>query len=117
VVEHISDRVGVMYLGKMVEMAGRESCTATRCTPTPRRCCRPSRPHPNVKRERIILTGDVPSRCGPPTGCRFHPRCPDEIRQVRGNRIAMIFQDPMTSLNPVLTIGRQITEAWSCTWA
>ena len=35
----------------------------------------------------------------------------DEMRQVRGNRIAMIFQDPMTSLNPVLTIGRQITEA------
>src|SRR5215216_3245583 len=35
----------------------------------------------------------------------------DQLRQVRGNRIAMIFQDPMTSLNPVLTIGRQITEA------
>ncbi len=35
----------------------------------------------------------------------------DELRQIRGNRIAMIFQDPMTSLNPVLTIGRQITEA------
>ena len=35
----------------------------------------------------------------------------EELRQIRGNRIAMIFQDPMTSLNPVLTIGRQITEA------
>ena len=41
----------------------------------------------------------------------------DEIRQVRGNRIAMIFQDPMTSLNPVLTIGQQDrARRWSCTW-
>ena len=39
----------------------------------------------------------------------------DEIRHIRGNKIAMIFQDPMTSLNPVLTIGRQITESLSCT--
>ena len=41
----------------------------------------------------------------------------EEIRHVRGAQISMVFQDPMTSLNPVLTIGRQLAEPLSCTWA
>ena len=78
VVEHISDRVGVMYLGKMVEIdEPRGAVPAARCTRTPRRCCPRSRCRiPDVKRERIVLTGDVPSPLNPPSGCRFHPRCP-----------------------------------------
>ena len=78
VVEHISDRIGVMYLGKMVELTSREDAVPrTRCTRTPRRCCPRSRCRiPRLKRERIVLTGDVPSPLNPPSGCRFHPRCP-----------------------------------------
>ena len=78
VVEHISDRVAVMYLGKIVELTDRETLVPrSRSTPIRRRSCRPSPcPNPALKRERVILTGDVPSPLRPPPGCRFHTRCP-----------------------------------------
>ncbi len=77
VVQHVSDRIAVMYLGKVVELSTSETIFGGALHPyTEALLSSTPIPDPDVKKKRIVLEGGVPSSINPPPGCRFHPRCP-----------------------------------------
>lgn len=78
VVEHISDRVGVMYLGNFVEVGDKKSLYGNPLHPyTKALLSAVPVPDPTAKKDRVILEGSIPSALNPPTGCKFHTRCPN----------------------------------------
>ncbi len=90
VVEHIGHRIAVMYLGRIVELGGKDELLAEPLHPYTRALISAAPiPDPRAKRERLVIEGDVPSPLDPPLGCRFHTRCPFAVARCRSEEPAM----------------------------
>ncbi|MGX1133308.1 peptide/nickel transport system ATP-binding protein [Streptomyces glaucescens] len=102
VVRHVSDRIAVMYLGKIVELADRDLLYKTPMHPYTKALMSavpiPDPKRKNAKSERILLKGDVPSPISPPSGCRFHTRC------WKATEICKTTEPPLLELRP----GQQV---------
>jgi oligopeptide/dipeptide ABC transporter ATP-binding protein len=100
VVEHISNRVAVMYLGKIAELADRRAMFRSPEHPyTQALMSAIPVPDPELRRQRVILRGDVPSPVNPPSGCHFNPRC--QLRaELGGPEICVTDEPPLLELAP-----------------
>jgi peptide/nickel transport system ATP-binding protein len=117
IVEHMTHRVAVMYLGKIVELAPKERIFAAPKHPyTEALLSAVPMPEPGAARKRIILKGDVPSPINPPKGCRFHTRCPyafdrcrveePQLRSMQDGRlVACHLHDLPAAQNPLAGSG------------
>jgi len=105
VVQHVSDRIAVMYLGKIVELAEADELVSSPKHPyTEALLSAVPVPDPTVKTERILLKGDVPSPVNPPSGCRFHTRCPYK------EDICEQEDPPMLEMSPDHTVACHLSE-------
>ncbi len=106
VVQHISDRVAVMYLGRVAELADANELFRKQEHPyTEALMSAIPIPDPQLRRQRVILRGDVPSPVNPPKGCRFHPRC--QLRQELGSPAICAEVEP-----PLIELG--VDHACAC---
>jgi peptide/nickel transport system ATP-binding protein len=112
IVEHLTHRVAVMYLGKIMEIADRRTLFANPHHPyTKALLSAVPVPDPTAKRQRIILRGDVPSPINPPRGCRFHTRCPfvfdrcrteePQLRKVEGGQMSACHLDVVPNVDVI----------------
>ena len=84
VIEHISTRIGVMYVGKLVEVGtSQQICVNPKHPYTQALLSAVPVPDPAARKHRIVLKGDVPTPINPPSGCRFHPRCPIAVERCK----------------------------------
>ncbi|MEJ2678603.1 MAG: ATP-binding cassette domain-containing protein, partial [Gemmatimonadota bacterium] len=88
VIEHVSDRIAVMYLGRIVELADAAAVRETPRHPYTRALLSAvPKVDPGARRERIVLSGEMPSPLRPPEGCPFHPRCPHPLKDAECTRV------------------------------
>ena len=95
VVEHVSDRVAVMYLGRIAEVTERERLyTGAKHPYTSALLSAIPIPDPTLRRQRIVLQGEVPSPLNPPPGCSFHPRCPIAVAGICDTEVPQLREAP-----------------------
>jgi len=113
VVRHISDRVAVMYLGRIVELAPTRDLFEAPAHPYTRALLSavPS-PDPRFPRRRLVLAGDVPSPILPPSGCHFHPRCPAAVERCRAAPPALVALEPGRTVRCVHAEGLEGEPGW-----
>ncbi|WP_288392158.1 dipeptide ABC transporter ATP-binding protein [uncultured Herbaspirillum sp.] len=100
VIRHVSDHIGVMYLGRMVELGTCEEVYSNPRHPyTQALLSAIPREHPRQKRERIVLQGSIPNPAAPPPGCHFHPRCPSCME------ICKTAAPPAVKISPTHTVA------------